>query len=91
MIRNRRHNRIQLPVPGRPTTLAYGRAGAGCACRVGCFFFFCFFFVCFFFVVVVVFFVVVFFFFFFFFFCFFISSILSSFLMPYLLGDGWTY
>ena len=21
-----------LPVPGRPTTLAYGRAGAGCAC-----------------------------------------------------------
>ena len=22
----------QLPVPGRPTTLAYGRAGACCAC-----------------------------------------------------------
>ena len=35
---------VQLPVPGHPTTLAYGRAGACCACsRCGmgglCFFF----------------------------------------------------
>ena len=62
-------------MPGRPTTLAYGWAGACCACsRCGTgvfFFFFCFFF----FVVVVV------------------SSRLSylHFLMPHLLGDGWTY
>ena len=47
-------------MPGRPTTLAYGRAGAG---RVGFFFFF------------------------------FFSSRLYylPFLMPHLLGDGWTY
>ena len=36
----------QLPVPGRPTTLVYGRAGACCAysrCGIGglCFFFKC--------------------------------------------------
>ena len=34
----------KLPVPGRPTTLAYGRAAACCACsrwgRVGCFLFY---------------------------------------------------
>ena len=36
-------------------------------------------------------FVVVVFFFLFFFVLFFISSILSSFLMPHLLGDGWIY
>ena len=38
----------QLPVPGRPTTLAYGRAGACCACsrcgRDGWVMFFFFFF-----------------------------------------------
>ena len=38
----------QLPVPGRPTTLAYGRTGACCACSRcgtgGLFFFFFFFF-----------------------------------------------
>ena len=74
----------QLPVPGRPTTLAYGRAGACCACsRCGmdglCFF--CFLFCCccccFVDVVVVLFF----------------KSRLSylPFLMPHLLGDGWTF
>ena len=57
---------------GRPTSLAYGRAGACCACNRcgmgGLFFFFV--------VVVVVF-----------------KSRLSylSFLMPHLLGDGWTF
>ena len=55
----------QLPVPGRPTSLAYGRAGACCACsrcRMGGLFLF-------------------------------FSSHLSyfPFLMPHLLGDGWTY
>ena len=57
----------QLPVPRRPITLAYGRAGACCAyhrCGTGGLFFILFFF---------------------------ISSILSSFLMPHLLGDGWTF
>ena len=53
-------------MPGRPTTLGYGRAGAYCACSRsgtgGLFFFF-------------------------------FSSRLSylPFLMPHLLGDGWTY
>ena len=61
----------QVPVPGHPTTLEYGRAGALCACsrsgRVGCFFFFLFVFV--------------------------LLSRLSylPFLMPHLLGDGWTF
>ena len=54
-------------MPGRPTTLAYGRAGACCACsRSGmgglCFIYF-------------------------------FQSSLSylPFLMPHLLGDGWTF
>ena len=57
----------QLPVPGRPTTLEYGRAGACCACsRCGAGGLF----------------LVV-----------FLSSRLSylPFLMPHLLGDGWTF
>ena len=61
----------QLPVPGRPTTLEYGRAGACCACsRCGTGGLF----------LVVSFF-------------FFLSSRLSylPFLMPRLLGDGWTF
>ena len=58
----------QLPVPGRPTSLTYGRAGACCAgsmCGTGGLFFILIF----------------------------VSSRLSylPFLMPNLLGDGWTY
>ena len=87
----------QLLVPGRPTTLEYGRAGACCACSrcgtgglflvVVCFCFFLLFF-CFV-VVVVCLFLFVFFLFVFVFFV--ISSILSSFSNASSVGDGWTF
>ena len=73
----------QLLVPGRPTTLEYSRAGACSACsRCGTDGLFL---VCVFFFLLL-----------FFFFCF-VFFVLSSrisyfpFLMPHLLGDGWTF